>query len=148
MTTIIWPSDTAEVIDSIRGAIGRNVLFEYVDSSITCSACSLDPVTNTSDNPFCVICSGNYYIDIISGYTVSGFISWAPSDKLVWATGGELLDGDCLIQVKLTDEIEDIIPKTRDVVVDNRVMEIKRTMRRGVKNLNRILISLIEKGKE
>jgi hypothetical protein len=148
MVEIVWPTDTETVIDAMRDAIGRPVEFIYTAYSIPCSACSLDPVTGTSDNSFCPICSGSYYIDTISGYTISGVISWGPSDSLRWATGGELLAGDCLLQVKLTDELVDVISKTRSVRVDNRLMEIKKTLRRGARGLNRILISLIEKDNE
>lgn len=146
--TIIWPSNTKDIIDSIREAIGRDVEFMYVYSTITCSACNLDPVTNTSDNSFCPVCSGLYYITTISGYTAGAVITWKPADILNWQPAGQLMDGDCLIQVELTDAIVDILPKTKTVVVDNRIMEIKSKVPRGVQPLNRILLSLIEKEEE
>jgi hypothetical protein len=142
---IVWPDNTEEIINSIRDAIGRDVEFIYIDSTTPCSGCSLDPVTNTSDDSFCPICSGLYWIETISGYTTEAVITWSPSDRYEWASGGTLSQGDCIIQVELDSTIEDIIPKTKEVIVDNRTMEIKKQMRRGVKPLNRILLSLIEK---
>ena len=143
--TIIWPDNTGEIITAMRDAIGRDVEFIYVASTIPCSACNLDPVTNTSDNAFCVVCSGTYWIDTVSGYTVNAHVTWSPSDRPQWETGGTMAQGDCLLQIELTDAIEEIIPKTKYVLVDDRTMEIRKQMRRGVKTLNRILISLIEK---
>jgi len=142
---IVWPNNTKEVIDAIRLTVGREVEFRYLADVVSCSGCSLDAVTNTSDDSFCPICSGLYWIESISGYSVNAMISWSPSDRPEWESGGVLAQGDCIIQVELDDTIEDIISKTKTVIVDNRTMEIKKQMRRGVKNLNRILISLIEK---
>jgi hypothetical protein len=142
---IVFPSGTEDVIDNIRNAIGRDVIFNYIESTIPCSACNLDPVTDTSDNSFCPVCSGEYWIDTISGYTVIAMVTWSPSDRPQWETGGTMAQGDCLIQVKLTDELEEILLKTETVTVDSRVMEIKKQMRRGVQTLNRVLLSLIEK---
>ena len=142
---ILWPDNTDEVIDAIRDAIGREVEFQYLAGTIPCSACSLDPVTNTSDDAFCPVCSGEYWIETISGYTTSGVITWGPSDRPAWQMGGQMLEGDCVVQINLDDEIEDILDKTKTVIVDSREMEIKKRQRRGVKSLNRILISLIEK---
>ena len=144
---IVFPEGTKDIIDSIRVAIGRDVTFNYIESTIPCSACSLDPVSDTSDNAFCPVCSGEYWIDTISGYTTLALVTWSPSDRPQWETGGTLSQGDCLIQVELTDTIEEILLKTETVVVDSRTLEIKKQMRRGVKALNRILLSLIEKEK-
>jgi len=146
--TIIWPDDTVTIINNIRNAIGRDIEFQYVVSSYECPDCNLDPVTDTSDNSFCPTCSGEYWIDVISGYSTIAFISWGPSDRLRWESGGTLSDGVCVVQVELTDTIEDIIPKTTCVVVDSRIMEIKKSMRRGVQPLNRVLLSLIERSEE
>jgi len=142
---IVFPDGTDIIIDSMRNAIGRDVIFNYIESTIPCSACNLDPVTDTSDNSFCPVCSGEYWIDTISGYTAIAVVTWSPSDRPSWETGGTMAQGDCLIQVKLTDELEAVLLKTETVTVDNRIMEIKKQMRRGVQTLNRVLLSLIEK---
>lgn len=145
---IIWPDNTTEIIDEIRDVIGRDVEFRYVLSSYGCPDCNLDPVTDASDNSFCPTCSGEYWVDVLSGYTAIAVINWGPSERLRWETGGTMPEGDCVIQVKLTDEIEEILPKTDSVVVDGRIMEIKKRMRRGVQALNRVILSLIERSND
>lgn len=148
MISISWPSSTDLIIDAIRDAIGRDVIFNIVASSYECPNCNLDPATDTSDNAFCATCSGEYYIDILSGVTTQAVISWGPSDKPGWESGGQLLGGDCTIQIDLSDEVRDMLDKTVNVVVDERVMEVRKTVFRGVQSLNRVLLSLIEKDKE
>jgi hypothetical protein len=143
--TIVWPSNTKSIIDEIRDTIGRTVEFRCVSATITCSACFLDPVTGTSDNAFCPVCSGEYYIDTISGYSAIAHVTWSPSDILRWEPGGTMADGDCLIQVEYTDELLAVLPTVVDVVVDGKIMEIKKKMLRGVQGINRILMKLIEK---
>lgn len=145
MTTIVFPDNTKDIIDSIRAAIGRDIELRYISSVIPCSACSLDPVTGSSDDSFCEVCSGIYYIPTISGYTVGAVITWSPSDRLGWEMGGTLAEGDCVVQIELTDTVQELLLKTEEVVVDGKIMEIKKKMRRGVKAQNRILLSLIEK---
>jgi len=144
MVSINWPSDTDEVIDAIRGAIGRDVTFYCVASSYGCPVCNLDPATGTSDDSFCPVCSGKYYIDVITGVTVSAVISWGPSDKLNWESGGQFLGGDCVIQIDLTPFNEEVVKRTKFVSVDSRIMEIRKIVRRGVRTLNRMLLSLLE----
>lgn len=142
---IIWPDNTKDIINGIRGVIGRDVIFNYVTSSYDCPLCHLDVATGTSDNSFCPVCSGTYYIDIISGVTISAFISWAGSELPEWQSGGTIPGGDATLQIEVTDEMEAILDKTRDILVDNRLMEIRKRLYRGVKNINRVLLSLIEK---
>lgn len=142
---IVFPTDTDIIIDEIREAIGRTVEFRYTVSSYECSGCNLDPVAQESDNAFCPICSGDYYIPIISGFEATAVITWGPSDFNQWTTGGQLSEGECLLQVNLTDDILNVLSKTLDVIVDDKVMEIKRKTLRGAKDLNRVLLKLIEK---
>lgn len=141
---ITWPSNTDEVIDKIRTAIGRDVTFYCTVSANGCPYCNLDPVTNTSDDSFCTTCAGEYWIPVMSGITVPAVISWGKSDILNWESGGQFLGGDCVIQINLTDDTENMVRSAKTVVVDSRIMEIKKIIRRGVKALNRILLSLVE----
>lgn len=145
---IVWPDNTTEIIDKIRGAIGRDVTFYVVASSTPCPTCSLDPITNESTDSFCPTCSGIYWIPVYSGYTVSGHITWGNMDTLQWITTGQYFDGNARVQIKYTPESLSIVEQTQDsgyVVVDNESMEIKSILLRGVKNINRILINLIKK---
>jgi len=147
MTLITFPSDTVDIIDAIRHAIGRNVTFIIVASSNACtvSGCNLDPATDKSTNSWCPTCSGEYWIPVYSGYTVSGHITWAPSDYTRWYETGQQVEGDVRVQIKYTDEAIYVIENTVWAIVDDKIMEIKKKMLRGVQPLNRILIDMIEK---
>ena len=142
---ITWPSNTVTIIDEIRGAIGRDVTFIVLASSVPCPVCSLDPVTNTSTDSFCLVCSGVYHIPVYSGYTTSGHVTWGKLDKLEWLSGGQYYDGDCRVQIKYTTEHVTIVDNTKWLEVDGKQMEIKKRIYRGVQPLNRILLDLIER---
>ena len=143
---ITFPDNTEDTIDAIREAIGRDITFVTV-SAIACTAsgCSLDPVTNTGTNSFCVTCSGLYWIPVLSNYEVKAHVTWGSADQLNWVTGGQLIDGDCRVQVKSTSAVLSAIEDTDHVVVDGKTFEIKSKIYRGVPELNRVLIDLIEK---
>lgn len=145
MTTITWPENTTEIIDAIRGAIGRDVTFYVLAGSLPCPACDLDPTTNTSTNSFCEICSGVYWINTYSGVSISGHVTWNDHDMLTWQTGGQLFDGDCRIQIKYTPENITVLDNTKWVEIDGKTLEIKRRNMRGVQQVNRIILSLIER---
>ena len=144
---IVWPDDTKEVIDNIRGAIGRDVEFYVVASSIACSVCSLDIITGHSTDSFCPLCSGVYWIPAYSGYTISGHITWGNADFENWYPGGQQFDGDVRVQIEYTIANLDIVDSTIYAHVDNKVMEIKSYIHRGIQAINRILFDMIEKEK-
>ncbi|MHA1950293.1 MAG: hypothetical protein ACW99G_14715 [Candidatus Thorarchaeota archaeon] len=144
---ITFPEGTEETIDAIREAIGRNISF-VTASAIACTAsgCGLDPVTNTGTNSFCVTCSGLYWIPVLSNYTVKAHVTWGNADELNWVTGGQLMDGDARAQVKYTAELLNVLDgEVERVEIDGKNFEIKSKIYRGVPELNRVLIDLIEK---
>ena len=146
--SITWPTaQDEEVVDAIRGAIGRNVTFWIVASSVACTEpnCYLDPVTNTSTNSFCEVCSGSYWIPIYSGTTVGAHVTWGYSEQLVWVTGGQLDEGECRVQIKYTPNNVTLVDDMGWVDVDGRQMEKIRPIYRGVQTINRILLDLKEK---
>ncbi len=96
---------------------------------------------------FCPVCSGLYWIPIYSGYTISGHVTWGASDSMNWYTGGQVFEGDCRVQIEYTDDIITVINNTDYVMVDGKKMDIRKTILRGVKELNRILLDLIERKK-
>lgn len=141
---IVFPNDTEDTIDAIRGAIGRTVTFVTITLT-TCDVCELDPVTNTSLDSFCIYCSGLYWMPASSGYNVIAHITWGNADQLNWVTGGQLIDGDCRVQVKYTSELITELNRTDYIIVDEKNFEINSKIYRGVPELNRVLIDLIEK---
>ena len=144
MTTITFPEDTEATIDSIRDAIGRPTEWHTVTLS-GCSLCELDPITNTSIDSFCPICSGAYWLPSYTINTISGHVTWGYSEQLGWVTGGQLAEGECRVQIKYTIANLDIIENAEKIFVDGKEMQMEKKTLRGVKNINRILIDLNEK---
>jgi len=62
-----------------------------------------------------------------------------------WEAGGQWFEGSCGAQVELTEDNLQTVNDTIYVTIDDKEMEIRKTMMRGVPELNRILIDLIEK---
>ena len=141
-----WPTDfEKDVVDSIREAIGREITLYVVASSVPCPDCSLDEVNNTSTDSFCSTCSGDYWINTYSGVPISGHVTWGYSEQLGWVSGGQLDEGECRIQIAFSEDNLSTVNNAIWVEVDGKVMQIVKRILRGVKNINRILIDLIEK---
>jgi len=138
--SITFPTNTEDIIDEIRVAIGRDVDF-YQLVSTECTECSLDPITDTSTNSFCTTCSGLYYINTVSGTTISGHVTWGNVDTLGWFPGGQVFDGDCRVQIKYTLDNLSTVKNSEYMVVDDIQLRIDDYALRGVKVLNRIVIS-------
>jgi len=150
MTEIVWPTNTKTIIDNIRGAIGRTVDFYVVASSIACPVCDLDPITNTSTDSFCPVCSGVHWIPVWSSASISGHVTWGKLDIMKWESGGQYFNGDVRVQIEYTPENLTIVDDAEEdgyVIVDGKTMTIRSRILRGVQTINRILIDLIEKEK-
>jgi len=141
---IVFP-ETKEIIDEIRSAIGRPVVFYVIASLSGCSSCDLDPVANTSVDSFCTECNGTYWIPVYSGVIISGHVSWGKSDQMRWESGGQWYEGSCGVQIAYSLDNLETVRDSIYVIVDDKEMEVRKTMLRGVPELNRILIDLIEK---
>jgi hypothetical protein len=147
MPIALWPEGTKEIIEEIIGQIGREVEFVQVTYS-SCPACMLDPITNTSTNSFCDVCSGLYWIPLFSGVTISAHVTWKPSDILQWESGGQMFTGDCLVKVMYTDGNYQIVNEAKYLVVDGKELNVINITLLGVPSINRILIETKEKEKE
>jgi hypothetical protein len=144
---ILWPEiQVRETIDEIRAAIGRDILINVKVSGIGCSGCSLDPITNTSTNSFCTICGGEYWLETTSGYTTSGHIRWRSSEQPTLQAGGKLPEGDCQVTIAYTTNNLAAVDNISDVIVDGRRMSLKYYRLKGVKQPNRIALTLLEEG--
>jgi hypothetical protein len=142
--TIIFPSNTKDIIDQIRDAIGRPVYF-FRRYTVPCSACSIDPISGDSTNSFCTVCSGEGYVVTFSGYTINGHITHKPQEMMQWSSAGQWFEGDVRVQVELTDSNITVIENTEYVMVDEKKFDIRSTFKRGVPTLNRVLIDLKER---
>ena len=148
MPFIAWPQHTEDIINDIINTIGRNVEFVQVTlSGCTFSGCFLDPITNTSTNSFCPVCSGQYWIPIYSGVTISAHVTWKPSDTMEWEFGGQIFTGDCLVKIIYSDNNLNTVNNTKYIVVDNKQVTIKKKTLLGVPTINRILMETKEKEK-
>ena len=143
---IVFP-ETKEIIDEIRSAIGRPVVFYVIASLSGCSSCDLDPVANTSVDSFCTECNGTYWIPVYSGMDVNSHIAWGKSDQMRWESGGQWWEGSAGVQIARNDENISTVENAVYLVVDGKEMEIRKILHRGVPELNRILIDVIEKAK-
>lgn len=137
-----FPTNTTDIIDSIRNAIGRPVEFKIISSKIPCPDCAINPVTDTSVDPFCTTCSGVGYLITYSGVVISGHVTWGFSDLPNWIVGGQYVEGDCRVQIKYTPENEDVVNNAKRVIVDGKELTIRKKILRGIPGINRILIDL------
>lgn len=146
---LAWPTKEFrnEFLNSTIEEIGRAVDFYYIYSSYDCPTCDLDPVTNTSTDSFCPTCSGNGYLYVYSGTTVSGHVSWKYSENLNWYAAGTQMQGDCQVRVNYSPEVYTLVDKSVYVVVDEREMEVDKITLRGAPDYDRIIISLMQKEK-
>ncbi len=143
MATITFPTDTKDTIDAIREAIGRSIVFSTPVRTV-CSGCSLDPITDTSTDSFCVICDGEGYVTTYSGTTISAHVTWGKADELGWVTGGQYLEGDCRVQIEYSTGNITVVDGSEFVTVDGKRLSVRKKILRGVPDLNRILIDLKE----
>lgn len=148
MATIVFPDNTKEIIDEIRGIIGRDVTFVVVASSTPCPACGVNPITNTAINSFCTVCSGEGYIYTYQDYVLSGHVTWGNADIFNWYSAGQFFDGDARVQIEYTPLNVTIVDSSVWVEVDGKQMQVKKKVLRGVRPLNRILVDLIERNRE
>jgi hypothetical protein len=139
---ISFPDNTTEIIDAIRGAIGRPIVIQVVASSIVCPTCGFNPVTEDALDPFCPTCSGDGLIFTYDYITVSGHVTWGWRDLPNWVTGGQYFTGDCVVQIKFTDEILDAVKRAKYFYVDGTKMVFQKYVFRGVPEVNRIIIDL------
>lgn len=145
---ISFPAGTVQTVEEIISEIGREVEFVQVTySGCTYSGDSLDPVTNTSTNSFCPVCSGLYWIPTYSGISITAHITWRPSDVLQWESGGQFYTGDCLVKITYSADHLNAAENARYLVVDGKEMLVKNKTLLGVKQINRILLETVEKEK-
>lgn len=144
MTIISWPDNTADIIDDIRDAIGRNITILVTVSGVACYACSLNPVSNLSTNPFCPVCGGTYWRNTTSGYVVLAHVAIGEID-LPWRTvGGYLQKGEAVAQIKYTPQNLYAVEHAEHYLVDGKLYSQDDISYRGVPTINRMVITLTE----
>ncbi len=142
---ITWPSNTKDIIDEIRDAIGRNITFNLVTVS-GCSTCTFDPVNNASTDSFCPTCSGYWYITTTSGVEVLAHVRWSPFDDQNFQPGGIVYEGDCIATIAYDAYNAYLVSTAKDIFVNSRTMVIDKYTTKGVAAQNRIRLFLKELG--
>lgn len=148
--TIQFPT-TKDTKDAIRRAIGQTVTFIIQGVATPCYVCSgqdlYDSVNELSLDPFCPVCSGNYWItaDVESG--IVSHVRWRSGDESDYGIAGETLVGDCFITIDVNALSESQIVKVKEITVDGRTLQIYRTVKRGVPTRDRIRFVCRETGK-
>jgi hypothetical protein len=147
MTLAIFPKGQArsQIEEIINNSTGRDVDFFYVYSTYACPICDLDPVTQTSINSYCPVCSGVYWIDVYSGVTMSAHVTWKFDYQNEFETGGRIFIGDARVKVMHSPTREQLIktPKTY-LVIDGKTMDIEKQTLLGTP-INRIILDLKER---
>lgn len=141
---ILWPSGTREQIEAMIGEIGRDVDF-FVPTVSACFNCSLDPITNTSTDSFCPVCSGVYWIPEYDKTTISGHIVWKYYELDSWQTGGHVFRGDGTIKIMFTEDNYRIATDADHMLADGKILLVDKVTVRGVPEINRIIIDFKEK---
>lgn len=142
--TIFWPTNTTDTIDAIRNAIGRDITILVTVSGTACTACSLNPVSNLSTNPFCPVCGGTYWLNTSSGYVVNAHVAIGEIDLPWRVAGGYIQKGEALVQIKYTAENLYAVTHAVHYNVDGKLYLQDDVSYRGVPNINRIVITLKE----
>ena len=144
--TISFPTNTKDIIDEIRGTIGRDIIIYVTVTGIPCTnpLCSLDPVTNLSTNAFCTVCDGNYWLEAVSGFTISGHVRWLSADQPLWTPGGQIDEGDCKVTITFSSGILNNVKAAKYFVVDDTELYMKKFRLKGAQGVNRIQITLLE----
>lgn len=145
MTLPLFPSNTKDLIEQMILTDGRPVTF-YTATYSGCPICSLDPISDTSVDSFCPVCSGAYWIPTYSGWDVVAHVTWGTLDNKGWETGGMIDNGECTVKFIYSGYMQDIINEAEYVLVDNRTMDVQPgIILRGVPEINRIIVKLKEK---
>ncbi len=141
---ITWPNNTKEIIDDIRDTIGREITINVKVPGDPCPDCDLDPITGVSTDSYCTTCSGLYWINTISGSPVMAHVRWTKIGQPIYEPGGIIYDGDCIVTITYSDENLNNVINSDSFIVDGKDLYMKNYVLRGVQDINRIRIILLE----
>lgn len=145
---VSWPTNTKEVTDSIRDAIGRTVIIHTHSDVSLCPDCKLDPISGKSSDPFCSTCGGTGYITSKIDSEVTAHINWNSIGDTINTPGGRIFNGDCKISIEYTSVNLSNVMNADYFTVDNKNLYLKNYDIRGVPTPNRIIIILVEDPRE
>jgi hypothetical protein len=140
-----FPSNTRDLIEQMIDYDGREITIYTVTSLSGCYNCNLDPVSNTSTDSWCPVCSGEYWIPTYSGTDIKAHVTYGAVENKDWVTGGMIDNGQIQVKFMHSAELEEIVHDSKFFVVDGREMNVSKIILRGVPEVNRILVQLKEK---
>jgi len=141
---ITWPTNTADVINEIRDNIGRDITIKVLIDGTPCPICELDPITNTSTDSFCEVCSGVYWLNTTSGYVINAHVRWMGADTPLYTPGGAIYEGDCIATIEYTEENLQNVQNSDSFIIDEKDLYLEKYTMRGVPTINRIRLYLKE----
>ena len=151
MVVISFPT-TKVTKDKIRNAIGHPCIFVIKGNATACPTCSgadnFDPVNNTSLDPWCVVCSGAYWLIEDDEVTITGHVRWRSGDEPDYGIAGEVLVGDAFVTIAIDALTESQVTSLKEIRVDSRRVVPFRTIYRGVPTRDRVRFLCREQGKE
>lgn len=148
MTTIVFPSDTKDIIDAIRDTIGREIEIHYTTSGAVCTTCDIDSVTGRSMNPFCPTCDGRGYLEVPLVYSAQAHVRWTNVGDKYKSPAGEIDTGNCVVTVEYVDGLPIIIDSSDYFLVDDVRLYFMEYDLRGVQEINRIVVNLQQDPRE
>lgn len=145
---ITFPSNTKEIIDAIRGVIGRTITIYNSYSLGVCPVCSKDSLLDESLDPFCAACGGTGVLSVVSGTTVSAHVLWGKANSEYKSPAGKIFIGDCKVTVAFSEAILAKIEDSSKFEVDDRNLYLLDYDLRGVPDPNRIACYLEQDPRE
>ena len=146
--TINFPSNTKEIIDSIREVIGRNIEIHYTVSGAACPTCTQDTLTGRSIDPFCVTCGGVGYINTPVTVSALAHVRWTNVGDSYNSPAGEIDTGNCIVTMEYVESLPSIVESSDYFLVDDVKLYYIDYDLRGVKEINRIAVKLQEDPRE
>lgn len=147
MSIISWPSaQITTTEEAIRSVLADDVIINFKVTGSGCYACSLDPITNTSTDPYCNVCEGVYWLNTSSGYSTTGHVRWTRGEIPAQYTGGKLPEGDCQVTFTLASGIKYIVENSNSFIIDEKKLTLKGYTLKGKPQPNRLKVILTQEG--
>ena len=145
---IVWPNDYTEIINTIRGTIGRDIFMYNKYDLGTCPICGKDSVLGKTLDPFCTVCSGTGTLSTFSGTTLSAHVLWNKAGSEFKSPAGVIFTGDCKVTVEFTEEVLSKVKLSSYFSVDDEDLYLIDYDLRGVPEPNRIVCYLEQDPRE
>lgn len=145
---ITWPDDYTGIINSIRGAIGRNIIIYNKYDLGPCPICGKDSLLGETLDPFCTTCSGTGVLSVVSGTTILAHVLWGKANSEYKSPAGTIFTGDCKVTVEFSESVLSKIELSSTFLVDDKDLYLIDYDLKGVPEPNRITCYLEQDPRE